>query len=311
MGHVSISLVVPTYNEEECIGTFLDEVTKVLKATGECFEILVVDDGSSDSTVSQVRSRQEMEPYLKVCEFSYNQGKPLALTAGIFLAKGDVILLMDPDLQDPPEQIPNFLAKIREGHDLVFGVRREKVDTVVNKIFSKLFWWSLEVFTGLKIPKNLAVMRAFNRRFAEQFKKYPEANRFIEGIFLKIGMNQATIEIENRPRFAGQSKFTFRKKVDLAVNAILSYSDLPLRFTVRFGLILISLSLIVALALAYLRLFVMKFQMGWPSLIVVNLMGFGFVIFFLGIIGSYIGAIYQESKRRPLFSLKNEFKNED
>jgi glycosyltransferase involved in cell wall biosynthesis len=309
MNTIFLSLVVPVFNEQDCVIEFLNQTTSVLKNNQYLFEIIFIDDGSSDNTIPLIEKyiNDNKDQNVKIIEFSYNHGKPLALTAGIHSSQGEIVILMDPDLQDPPEDIPRFVEKINQGHDLVFGVRKEKQDYFWNKIFSKWFWLTLDFFTGLKIPRNIAVMRAFNRRFKEAFEKYPETDRFIEGIFIKVGLKQTTIEIGNRQRFAGKSKFTFRKKIDLAVNAILAYSDLPLKLTIRFGLFLLFLSVISALALAYLRLFIMEFQIGWPSLIVLNLMGFGFVILFLGVIGSYIGAIFRESKRRPLYSIKREF----
>lgn len=306
-----LSVVVPVYNEEDCIIIFINKLLEVLNQHKYNYEVVFIDDGSLDNTVQLIRNVSQKNKKIKIYELSYNHGKPLALTAGLHLSKGDLIILMDPDLQDPPEDIPRFLDKLNSGYDLVMGTRKSKKDSLVNVLFSKLFWRSLEIFTGLKIPKNLAVMRALNREFANRFKNYGETNRFIEGIFIKIGMRQTHIEIENRSRVAGQSKFTFKKKVNLAIDAILSHSDLPLRLTVRIGLFTISLAFLAAITLAYLRLYVMKFQLGWPSLFVLNTMGFGFVILFLGVIGTYVGAIFEETKQRPLFSLKQNVSQDE
>ena len=167
-----LSLVVPVYFEEECIKQFITETTKVLEEHSINYEIIFVDDGSKDNTVELIKTQALNNTNLKLVEFSYNHGKQAALTAGITYAKGDYLLMMDPDLQDPPIEIPNFIRKIEEGYDLVFGVRKEKKDNIINVIFSKLFWWILERFTGLNLPRGLAVMRIFNRRFTNQFLKY-------------------------------------------------------------------------------------------------------------------------------------------
>ena len=212
---------------------------------------------------------------------------------------------MDPDLQDPPKEIVNFVSKIEEGYDLVFGVRNEKKDSLKNRCFSKLFWGILEKFTGLKLPKGLAVMRIFNREFANRFLEYNEQNRFIEGIFVHIGLNQTSICIEQRERFAGVSKFNFKKKMDLAINAIFDFSEKPLKIAINYGVFFIITSFFCLLVIVGLKIFLVDFQTGWASLITVILFLTGLQFVFLGITAIYIGKIYKESKRRPLYSIKN------
>jgi polyisoprenyl-phosphate glycosyltransferase len=299
-----LSLIVPVYFEEECINQFIKETVDVLVQSSINYEIIFIDDGSRDMTVKLIQDAIKINPNLKLIELSYNHGKQAALTAGITYSKGDFLLMMDPDLQDPPVEIPKFIEEIEKGYDLVFGIREEKKDTFLNKIFSKLFWWVLEKFTGLKIPKGLAVMRIFNRKFANKFLEYREQNRFIEGIFMLIGMKWTTLNISQRERFAGFSKFNFSRKMQLAFNAIFDFSELPLKVTIRFGVFLISLSLFAILILILIKLFLVDFQMGWPSLMITLILGIGLQIFFLGIIGQYIGKVYKESKQRPLFSIK-------
>lgn len=299
-----LSLVVPVYFEEECIERFIFEATGELDKHAIDYEIVFVDDGSADGTVSLIKQAIEANPRIRLVEFSYNHGKESAVTAAITYARGDYLVYMDPDLQDPPDEIINFVEKAEEGYDLVFGVRKEKKDRLINVLFSKIFWFILEKFTGLELPRGLAVMRIFSRRFADQFLRYREANRFIEGIFVDISMKRTQIEVSQRARFAGVSKFNFRRKLALAFRAIFAFSDLPLRLATRFGIALIALSVISGVALIALRLFVMEFQLGWPSVFVTMILGFGFQIFFLGVIGAYVGNIYREVKRRPLFSVK-------
>jgi dolichol-phosphate mannosyltransferase len=299
-----LSLVVPVYFEQECIRQFVDETTAVLRTLDLDYEIVFIDDGSTDATCEIIRELAAENPRLKLIELSYNHGKQAAVSAGIRHASGDYLLYMDPDLQDPPAEIPRFVRALESGYDLVFGVRREKKDSLANKLMSRLFWWVLEKFTGLRIPRGLAVMRIFNRRFADQFLLYGEQNRFIEGIFMHVGMRRTTLDIDQRERFAGRSKFNFRRKMTLAFDAILDFSELPLKLAVRLGS-LISLSgfagIIVVLLL---KAVLVDFQAGWPSLLSILLTGFGIQLFFIGIAALYIGRIYRESKNRPLYSIR-------
>lgn len=297
-----LSLVVPVFNEEECILEFISQVRSELDDSPLHYEIVFADDGSTDNTVELIRGEIGNDSRIRLVELSYNHGKQAALTAAVTYSNGDYLIYMDPDLQDPPKEISRFIAKIEEGYDLVFGVRESKEAGFVDVLFSKVFWLILDVFTGLKLPRPLAVMRIFNRDFANRFLDYKESNRFIEGIFMHIGMRQATLVIRQKQRFAGKSKYNFARKLRLAKDAILDYSELPLKLATRAGIILVITSLLAVLTLTILRLFFIDFQLGWPSLICTLWFGFGINLLFLGVIGSYVGKIYSESKHRPLFS---------
>ena len=299
-----ISLVVPVFYEEECIQQFINEVDKVMLSNNYNYEIIFIDDGSTDRTVELIKENISNNKSIKLIEFSYNHGKQSAVSAGIQYASGDYLIYMDPDLQDPPEEIPNFVNKIQEGYDLVFGIRKEKKDSLINRVFSKIFWTTLNKLTGLKIPTGLAVMRIFNRDFADEFLRYKEQNRFIEGIFMQIRKNYTTLEVEQRERFAGTSKFNFKRKMKLAFDAIFDFSEIPLKATIRFGLFMIATGFLAIFAILFLKLFVIDFQTGWPSIISIIIITGGIQLFFLGIIAKYIGNIYKEVKQRPLYSIK-------
>ncbi|MDC7995699.1 glycosyltransferase family 2 protein [Altibacter sp. HG106] len=308
---MKLSLVVPVYYEEEVIAQFILETSEALAQLGISYEIVFIDDGSTDNTVQIIKKQAKEDTRLKLIELSYNHGKQAALTAGITHAKGEYVLYMDPDLQDPPKEIARFIREIEKGYDLVFGVRKEKKDSFVNRIFSKIFWSVLRKFTGLQLPKGLAVMRIFNRRFADQFLRYKEQNRFIEGIFMHIGLRQTHIEIEQRPRFAGTSKFNFRKKMELAFNAIFDFSELPLKLALKMGVFFIIFGILILLAIVILKITIVDFQSGWPSIIGAMIISTGILLFFIGIAALYIGKIYKESKSRPLFSIKELTNIED
>lgn len=301
-----LSLVVPVYYEEEVILQFLKETKEVLDKLPYDYEYVFVDDGSKDKTVDIIKEQSKTNDKIKLVVFSYNQGKAAAVSAAIAHAKGDYLLYMDPDLQDPPHEIPRFLEEIEQGYDLVWGIRTEKKDSFLNVIFSKLFWGTLNKFTGLDIPKGIAVMRIFNRSFADEFLKYQEANRFIEGIFISISKNWKTIEIAQRERFAGKTKFNFKKKMQLAFDAIFDFSELPLKMAVRLGVVLSVIGFVGLLILLILKICFIDFQSGWPSIIAAIIIGFGLQLFFLGIVSLYVGRIYKEVKRRPIYSIKSK-----
>ncbi len=301
-----LSLVVPVYYEQEVILQFLKETKEELDKLPILYEYVFVDDGSKDKTVEMIKEQAQLDDRIKMVVFSYNHGKASAISAAIAHATGDYLLYMDPDLQDPPVEIPRFFEEIEKGYDLVWGIRKEKKDSFLNKQFSRIFWGTLNKFTGLNIPKGIAVMRMFNREFADEFLKYNETNRFIEGIFIAISKKMTTIEIEQRERFAGATKFNFKKKMQLAFDAIFDFSELPLKMTVRFGMTLVVMGIIGLFALLILDIFIVDFQAGWPSIIASIIIVFGLQLFFLGIVSLYIGRIYKEVKRRPLYSVKDK-----
>jgi len=301
-----LSLVVPVYYEQEVILQFLKETKEELEKLPIVYEYVFVDDGSTDKTVEIIKEQAKLDDRIKMIVFSYNHGKASAISAAIAHATGDYLLYMDPDLQDPPVEIPRFFYEMEKGYDLVWGIRKEKKDSFLNKQFSRIFWGTLNKFTGLNIPKGIAVMRMFNREFADEFLRYNESNRFIEGIFIAISKNWTTLEIGQRERFAGTTKFNFKRKMQLAFDAIFDFSELPLKMTVRFGMALVGLGLIGLFALLISKLFFIDFQAGWPSIIASIIIVFGLQLFFLGIVSLYIGRIYKEVKRRPLYSVKDK-----
>ena len=301
-----LSLVVPVYYEQEVILQFLKETKEELEKLPIVYEYVFVDDGSTDKTVEIIKEQAKLDDRIKMIVFSYNHGKASAISAAIAHATGDYLLYMDPDLQDPPVEIPRFFYEMEKGYDLVWGIRKEKKDSFLNKQFSRIFWGTLNKFTGLNIPKGIAVMRIFNREFADEFLKYNETNRFIEGIFIAISKNWTTIEIGQRKRFAGTTKFNFKRKMQLAFDAIFDFSELPLKMTVRFGMSLVVLGLISLFVLLISKHFFVDFQAGWPSIIASIIIVFGLQLFFLGIVSLYIGRIYKEVKRRPLYSVKDK-----
>lgn len=301
-----ISLIVALYYEEDCVEEFVRSVRAELDHTELSYEIVFTDDGSTDRTIEIVQGMAAADDRIKLVQLARNYGKEVAVTAGIEHARGEYLLMMDVDLQDPPDRIVDFYHKIREGegHDIVFGIRERKNDTFLRSLFSQFFWWFLNTLTGLKIPTGLAVMRIFNRKFAAEFLRFSERIRFIEGIFVSIGLRQTTMLIENRERFAGVSKFNFSRRMKLAVNAILAFSNRPLEVATGFGLSMLGLTTLTGIYFLSRRLFFGIGMQGWTSLTLFVLFMGSIQIILLGIMGNYVGRIYTESKARPLYSVQ-------
>lgn len=300
-----LSLVVPVYFEQEVILQFLKETKVELDKLPIDYEYIFVDDGSKDKTVELIKNEALLNSKIKLIVLSYNHGKSFAATTAFTHATGDYLLYMDPDLQDPPIEIPRMYNEILKGYDLVWGIRKEKQDSFINKIYSKIFWHVLNKYTGLNIPTGIAIMRIFTKEFAQELLKYNESNRFIEGLFYRVGMKSSTLEITQRERFAGKSKFNFKKKLKLAFDAIFDFSELPLKFAVRLGVFIAFLGLLGLLGIFISKIFI-DFQAGWPSIVGLILLSLGTQLFFLGIVSLYIGRIYKEVKGRPLFSIKEK-----
>jgi polyisoprenyl-phosphate glycosyltransferase len=302
-----ISFVVPVFYEEDCIDQFIKEVDQEIANLPQySFEYIFIDDGSQDKTVEIIKGYCDRRFEIKLVELSYNHGKEAAVTAGIKNANGDFTIYMDPDLQDPPVEIPRLIAEIEKGFDIVYGIRKDKKDSFINRIYSKIFWTSLNYLTGLDIPKNLAVYRIFNRKFAQEFLKYEERNRFIEGIFLTVGLKSTTLPVSQRVRFAGKSKFNFNKKMNLALTAMIDFSDKPLKICITTGCTVSVMGFSILVSILGLAIFGMEFQAGWPSLAGLIILGLGINLIFLGVIGKYVGKVYSETKQRPLFSIKEK-----
>ncbi len=300
-----VSLAIPVYFEEEVITQFIEKTEEELKKLPYEYEFIFVDDGSKDNTVTLIKELAQSRPYIKLVVLSYNQGKAVAATTAFEYAEGDYVVYMDPDLQDPPEKIGDFVQKLEEGYDLVWGIRKEKKDSFFNTINSKIFWWTLNKFTGLEIPKGIAVMRAFSQPFRNNLLKYKERNRFLEGLFYKVGGKTTSIEIEQRERFAGESKFNFKRRMNLAFDAIFDYSSLPLQMSIQLGILLTIGAFLFILILLLLKLLV-DFQSGWVSITSLILLSVGVQLLSIGILSNYIGRIYTEVKERPLQSIKEK-----
>jgi glycosyltransferase involved in cell wall biosynthesis len=297
------SIVIPLYNEEENIGELYTKLTQVMEKLGT-YEIILVDDGSKDNTWELIKNLHEKDKRVKGMSFSRNFGHHIAITAGIDYAKGIAVVLMDGDLQDPPEEIPKLYKKFKEGYELVYGIRKEKKDSYSKRITSFLFWWLINNLSDMNIPRNQTLLRIFDRKMIEALKSMRERARFIHGMIAWTGFKTTTEEVEHFPRKRGKTKYNFIKLFRLAFNAITSFSVFPLRVATYIGLLSAGAGLLYGFYFIYKKIFFGIPVLGYASIIVAVLFIGGIQLLILGIMGEYLGRVYQEVQARPIYVIK-------
>ena len=297
-----VSVVVPCYNEEEVLRETHAHLTAALAGCGAGFEIVYVDDGSSDRTAEVQRELQAADPRVRVVRFSRNFGHQIAVSAGLEHAAGDCCVVIDADLQDPPEVIPEMLALWREGYHVVYGVRTDREGETAFKLWTaKLFYRLINRLSDVKMPVDAGDFRLMDRRVVDVLLSMPERDRFLRGMVTWVGFRQAAVMYRRAARRAGESKYPFLKMLKFATDGVVSFSFTPLRLAVWSGFISIALAL-AGIAWAILeRLLSEDWVRGWASIFVAVLFLGGVQLVTLGVIGEYIGRIYAEVKRRPLY----------
>ncbi|HBQ63515.1 MAG TPA: glycosyltransferase [Clostridiales bacterium] len=309
MENVKYSVVVPVYNEEEVIRETYRRLKTVMDGIGETYEILFVNDGSRDRTAKLAQEICRQDPAIRLIDFSRNFGHQVAITAGMDYASGDAVIVIDADLQDPPEVIPAMIAKWKEGYEVIYGKRlKRKGDTLFKKITARFFYRPLRSMTEVDVPVDTGDFRLIDRKVCEALKKVGERNRYVRGLVSWIGFRQIGVEFVREERFAGTTKYPLKKMIRFAADAITSFSYKPLKLATYAGYILSIASFIYLLFVLAERIFVGGTAQGWASMIAINLFFNGIILIMLGIIGSYIGRIYDEAKGRPLY-LVREFVN--
>ncbi len=303
----SVSVVVPAYCEEDVIEETYRELTAVLSSLPlRAYELIVVDDGSSDRTGAILDRLAAADPRLRVVRFSRNFGHQIAITAGLERARGDAIITIDADLQDPPSLIPRMLELWEEGNHVVFGSRTERVgETWFKRGTAAAFYRLLNALAGIRIPPNAGDFRLIDRRVADQMNRMREHNRFLRGLVTWVGFRQAPIEYVRRPRSAGITKYPLRKMVRFAWDGIVSFSDRPLRVSMNLGFCSIVVALGV-LAYGLYQHWTGNTVRGWTSTMVTILFLGGVQLFTLGVIGEYLSRMYDEIKGRPLYVVERE-----
>lgn len=301
-----VSLIVPVYNEEDAIDSFYEHIQTILTRTDYEFEVLFVDDGSTDGTFACLERLHKRDPRVRAVEFSRNYGKEHALAAGLKLARGDAAIPMDVDLQDPPEVVHAFLAKWEEGCDTVIGVRRRRAtDSLAKRVSASLFYRFYNLVCGKHLVSNAGDFRLLDRKCITALNALTERVRFTKGLYAWIGFRQACVEYDRPPRVRGTSKWSGWKLWNLALDGITSFSSLPLRIWSYLGGCLALLGFAYALWLV-LRTLVQGVDVpGYASLMVVTLCLGGLILLSLGIIGEYLGRIFEEIKGRPLYIVRS------
>ena len=303
-----LSLVVPMYNEEDNVGEFYARVKAVLEQLGETWEIVCVNDGSRDATLAQLVALNRADARVKVINLSRNFGKEIALTAGIDHACGQAVIPIDADLQDPPELIAELVAKWREGNDVVNATRRSRQgESWLKRITAGAFYRVLENMADISIPRNTGDFRLLARPVVDALKRMPERTRFMKGLFAWVGFKQATVLYDRHPRYAGQTKWNYWRLWNFAIDGIVSFSTVPLKVWSYFGLGVAALAFLYALFLAVRTMLYGIDVPGYASLMVVVLFLGGIQLITLGVLGEYLGRIYDETKRRPLYIVRDYF----
>jgi glycosyltransferase involved in cell wall biosynthesis len=301
---VSISVVVPAYNEEEVLPEFYRRTADVLRSIGIPYEIVFVNDGSSDRTWCVMNQLRDADSNITLVNLSRNFGKEIALTAGLDESCGEVVIIIDADLQDPPEMIPQFIDGWREGFDVVYAVRTEREgETWLKKKTASIFYRVIQSVSRIKIPKDTGDFRLMSRRSIEALSRLREHHRFMKGLFSWVGFPSKPIHYKREPRAAGQTKWNYWKLWNFALEGITSFTVGPLKMATYIGLAVASLSFLYAAFVIYKTLRYGDPVQGYPSLMVVILFLGGTQLVFTGIIGEYLGRVFNEVKQRPLYLL--------
>ena len=312
MQEPEFSVVIPIYNEEENIPELYRRLTPVMESLCEqvkCgrkgFEIILVDDGSGDSSWDLIKGLHDRDDRVKGICFARNFGHHVAITAGLDRARGRAVILMDGDLQDPPEEVPRLAEKLREGNDLVYGIRQQRHDPVLKKMTSWLFWWILRRFSGVDMPQGQTMLRIMSRRIVDSLNEMREHARFIHGMMAWTGFKTATLEVKHSPRTKGKSKYNIPKMFRLAFHAVTSFSTVPIKLATYLGFTSSFASFVAGLYFLYKKIFYGIPVTGYASIIVAIFFVGGIQMLVLGIIGEYIGRTYQEVQKRPLYIIKD------
>jgi polyisoprenyl-phosphate glycosyltransferase len=302
-----LSVVVPLYNEAGNVAPLVERIGAVLERLRPEYdsEIVLVNDGSTDDTVAAVRRAMERQRHVVLVNLSRNFGHQLAATAGIEIAGGDAVVLMDGDLQDPPELIETFVRRWRQGYDVVYAVRRTRQGESRFKVFTaRAFYRVIKRLTKIAIPLDAGDFRLMSRRVVDALRRSPERHRFLRGMVSWVGFNQTAVEYDRDVRHAGTTKYPLTKMIRFAMDGITSFSDIPLRFASYFGFAVSAIAFVYALVIIGFKLFSLKppaYTPGWASTIVAVLFLGGVQLMSLGILGEYLGRVYDEVKGRPLY----------
>lgn len=296
------SIVVPVYNESTVLLALAKRLSRVLEQLNQPYEVIFVDDGSTDDSASILRGLAEANCHYKLLFFSKNFGHQPAVTAGIDVAQGEAVIIIDADLQDPPELIPVLIDRWREGFDVVYAVRSaRRGESVFKRVTATIFYRLLRRLTTLDLPMDTGDFRLMSRQAATELTRLRERHRFIRGMVTWVGFRQIGVPYIRDARAGGTTKYTLHKMLRLAADAVLSFSAFPLQIASYFGLFSAVVSFAALLYVLYIRLFTSTSVTGWASVMAAVAFLGSIQLFTLGIIGSYIARVYDEVRQRPLY----------
>jgi len=307
-----IAIVIPAYNEEDNVEIAYKRLKEVLDSTNYDYELIFVDDGSKDNTLSKLLELYEKDKKVKVISLSRNFGKEIALSAGLDYADADAVIPFDVDLQDPPEVIPKLIAKFEEGYDVVNAVRiKREGETFFKRFTSKAFYKIINILSDIEIPQDAGDFRLISKAALNAVKQIRERKRFMKGIFAWVGFKTTSVYYERAPRHAGKTKWNYLKLIDLAIEGITSFSIAPLRLASLLGLFVSFVAFLYAMWIIIQKLVYGNPVKGYPSIMVAILFLGGVQLITIGIIGEYVGRIYEEVKQRPLYIVKTIWDKDD
>ncbi|HET6157583.1 MAG TPA: glycosyltransferase family 2 protein [Dongiaceae bacterium] len=305
-GSSLISIVAPAYNEEGGLTQFALRVDAVMRSSASAYEIVFINDGSTDETLSVMRSLRATNPNITIVNLSRNFGKETAMTAGIAHAIGDAIVIIDTDLQDPPELIPEMIDGWRAGYDVVYAQRTGRAgETWMKKTTARLFYWTVKHMGPVPIPENTGDFRLMSRRAARALLQIPERHRFMKGLYAWIGYPQKAIAYRREARFTGRSKWNYWQLWNLAIEGITSFTIVPLKLATYLGFLIALTAFAYGLFMIFKVIVFGEVVRGFPTLLSVVLLLGGVQLIVLGFIGEYLGRIFDETKQRPLYLLES------
>lgn len=299
------SLLIPIYNEEENITQLYNRVSAVMNKLDDIAELVLINDGSKDQSLKMMRDLHQQDTRVCYLSLARNFGHQIAVTAGLNFVRGDVVIILDADLQDPPELIPEMIELWRQGYQVVYAQRiKRKKEGWFKRFTAYCFYRVLKYLAEIDIPTDTGDFCLMDRQVIDLLNKMPERNRYIRGLRSWVGFNQTAIKFERDPRYAGEVKYTFRKSLALAINSLISFSKVPLRLSTYLGLLTALFAIFMAILILYWRLYQVNSPVTGFAAIAIAIFFLGSVqLISIGILGEYIGRIYEEVKGRPLYTL--------